>query len=108
MADTWTLTFTDANVQIVTNTYDTEPAFISAVRDQLNDLRTTGVSAVLLDGSELNEKALGAKYGLSDGPRVATRHQPKGPSALGENLLARRSCQLSTLRVPSAARTLKP
>jgi hypothetical protein len=64
MADTWTLTFTDENVQAVTNTYDNEPAFISAVRDQLNDLPTTNVSAVLPDGSKLGEKALGAKYGL--------------------------------------------
>jgi hypothetical protein len=108
MADTWTLTFTDATVQVVTNTYDTEAAFISAVRDQLKDLSTIGVSAVLPDGSELNEKGLGARYGLSDGPRVAIRHQPKGPSALGDNLPARRSWQLSTSRGPSAARILKP
>ena len=64
MADTWTLAFTDATVQVVTNTYDNESAFISAVREQLNDLRTTSVSAVLPDGSKLDEKALGAKYGL--------------------------------------------
>ena len=64
MADTWTITFTDANVQVGTTTYDNETAFISAVRDQLNDLRTTNVSAVLPDGSKLDEKALGAKYGL--------------------------------------------
>jgi hypothetical protein len=108
MADTWTLTFIDANVQVVTNTYDTEPAFISAVRDQLNDLSKTWVSATLPDGSELNEKALGAKYGLSDGPRVATRHHPKRQSGLSDNLPARRSCQVPTSSVPSAARTLKP
>ena len=63
MADTWTLSFTDANGRVGTNTYDNETAFISAVRDQLNDLRTTHVSAVLSDGSKLDEKALGTKYG---------------------------------------------
>jgi hypothetical protein len=68
MADTWTITFTDANGRVGTNAYDDETAFISAVRDQLNDLRTTAVSAVLPDGSELTEKALGAKYGLSGAP----------------------------------------
>ena len=73
MADTWTLTFTDANGRVGTNTYDNETAFISAVRDQLNDLRTTSVSAVLPDGSKLDEKALGAKYGLEGAPSVATR-----------------------------------
>ena len=64
MAKEWRLTFTDAHGQVSTNTYDNECAFISAVRDQLNDLRITNVSAVLPDGSQLNEKALGAKYGL--------------------------------------------
>ena len=64
MADMWTLSFTDANGRVGTNTYDNETAFISGVRDQLNDLRTTHVSAVLPDGAKLDEKALGAKYGL--------------------------------------------
>ena len=63
MADRWTITFTDVNGRVGTNTYD-EPPFISAVRDLLRDLRTTKVSAVLPDGSKLDEKALGAKYGL--------------------------------------------
>ena len=79
MADTWTLTFTDADGRVCANAYDNETAFISAVRDQLNDLRTTGVSAVLPDGSQLDEKALGAKYGLS--PSVATRRQPRAGDA---------------------------
>jgi hypothetical protein len=64
MADTWTITFTDANGRVDTSTYDNETAFISAVHDKLNDLRTSNVSAVLPDGSKLDEKALGAKYGL--------------------------------------------
>jgi hypothetical protein len=68
MADMWKLTFTDANVRIITNNYDSEFAFIGAVHDKLNDLSTTNVSAVLPDGSELDEKALGAKYGLDDWP----------------------------------------
>ena len=85
MADTWTLTFTDANGQVVTNTYDTETAFILALRDHLNDLRTTSVSAVLPDGSELNEKALGAKYGLSEQAERRFRRQPKPPGGLGDN-----------------------
>jgi hypothetical protein len=71
MADMWKLTFTDANVRIITNAYDSETAFISAVHDKLNDLSTTNVSAVLPDGSELDEKALGAKYGLDDAPSTA-------------------------------------
>jgi hypothetical protein len=64
MADRWTITFTDVNGRVGTNTYDREPPFISAVRDLLRDLRTRKVSAVLPDGSKLDEKALGAKYGL--------------------------------------------
>jgi hypothetical protein len=64
MADTWTITFTDVNRRIGTKTYDNETAFINAVRDLLRDLRTRKVSAVLPDGSKLDEKALGAKYGL--------------------------------------------
>jgi hypothetical protein len=79
MVDTWTLNFTDADGRVCTTAYDKESAFISAVRDQLNDLRTTGVSAVLPDGSQLDEKALGAKYGLS--PSVATRRQPRAGDA---------------------------
>lgn len=65
MADTWTMTFTDANGLVDTSAYDNETAFISAVHDKLNDLRMTNVSAVLPDGSQLDEKALGAKYGLA-------------------------------------------
>ena len=79
MADTWTIAFVDENGRVGTTTYDDETAFISAVREQLNDLRTTSVSAVLPDGSKLDEKALGAKYGLSVAPSVATRRQPTGP-----------------------------
>ena len=44
--------------------YDNEAVFISAVHDKLNDLRTTNGSAVPPEGSKLNEKAVGAKYGL--------------------------------------------
>jgi hypothetical protein len=79
MADTWTLTFTDPNGRVCTNAYDNETALISAVCDQLNDLSSTSVSAVLLDGSKLDEKALGTKYGLEGGPSVATRREPKAP-----------------------------
>jgi hypothetical protein len=68
MADTWTITFTDANGRVGTNTCDNETVFISGVRDQLNDLRTTNVSAVLPDGTRLDEKALGVRYGLSGAP----------------------------------------
>ena len=67
MADTWTITFTDANGRVDTSTYDNETAFISAVHDKLNDLRTSNVSAVLPDGSKLDEKA------LSDSCRPAGR-----------------------------------
>ena len=74
MVDTWTLTFTDADGRVCTTTYDKESAFISAVRDQLNDLRTTGVSAVLPDESQLDEKALGARYGLSGAPVARGGH----------------------------------
>ena len=80
MADTWTLTFTDANGRVCTNTYDNETAFTGAVLDQLNDLSSTSVSAVLPDGSELDEKALGAKYGLEGAPSVAGRRGPKATS----------------------------
>ena len=80
MADTWTLTFTDANGRACTNAYDKETAFISAVLDQLNDLSSISVSAVLPDGSELDEKALGAKYGLEGAPNVSARRQPKATS----------------------------
>jgi len=79
MADTWTLTFTDANGRVCTNAHGNETAFISAVLDQLNDLSSTSVSAVLPDGSKLDEKALGAKYGLEGAPSVA-RRQPKATS----------------------------
>jgi hypothetical protein len=77
MPDAWTLAFTDANGRVSTNAYDNETAFISAVGDQLNDLSSTSVSAVLPDGSKLDEKALGAKYGLEGAPSVAARRQPK-------------------------------
>jgi hypothetical protein len=80
MADTWTLTFTDPNGRVCTNAYDNETALISAVCDQLNDLSSTSVSAVLLDGSKLDEKALGAKYGLQGTPSVAARRQPNATS----------------------------
>ena len=80
MADMWALTSIDGDGLVGTNIYDNESAFISAVRDQLNDLRTTSVSAVLPDGSKLDEKALGTKYGLEGGPSVATRRrEPKAP-----------------------------
>jgi hypothetical protein len=92
MADAWTLTFTDANVRVVTYTYDSETAFIDAVRGQLNDLSTTGVSAVLPDGSELNEKALGAKYGLSDGPRVASAAGQRGQA---DSVIARAPAEVA-------------
>ena len=49
MPDAWTLAFTDANGRVSTNAYDNETAFISAVGDQLNDLSSTSVSAVLPD-----------------------------------------------------------
>ena len=45
MADTWTLTFTDANGRVCTNAHGNETAFISAVLDQLNDLSSISVSA---------------------------------------------------------------
>ena len=80
MADTWALTSTDGGGLVGTNIYDNETAFISAVRDQLNDLRTTSVSAVLPDGTKLDEKALGAKYGLQGTPSVAARRQPNATS----------------------------
>jgi len=58
----WALTSTDGDGLVGTNIYDNETAFISAVRDQLNDLRTTSVSAVLPGGMKLDEAALRAKY----------------------------------------------
>ena len=102
MADTWTLTFTDANVRVVTSTYDSETAFIVAVRDQLNDLRTTSVSAVLPDGSELNEKALGAKYGLSEGPRAAA-----SPSRRADTATTRPPDEVDDCQLPASHRLAK-
>ena len=81
----WALTSTDGDGLVGTNIYDNETAFISAVRDQLNDLRTTSVSAVLRDGSKLDEKALGAKYGLESASSIATRRQRKPTSGRGDN-----------------------
>jgi hypothetical protein len=102
MADTWTLTFTDANVRVVTSTYDSETAFIVAVRDQLNDLRTTSVSAVLPDGGELNEKALGAKYGLSEGPRAAA-----SPSRRADTGTTRPPDEVDDCQLPASYRLAK-
>ena len=43
-------------------TFDNETDFISVVLDKLSDLRTSDVSAVLPDGTKLDEAALRAKY----------------------------------------------
>ena len=62
MAGMWKLTFTDANGRVGTKTYDGESKFISGVLDKLNDLHTSNVSAVLSDGTKLDEATLRAKY----------------------------------------------
>jgi hypothetical protein len=64
MADTWTLSFTDANGRVGTKTYDNETAFISGVLDKLTDLRTSNVLAVLPDGTKLDEQALRDRFML--------------------------------------------
>ena len=56
--ETWILSFTDANGRVGTKTYDKETAFISGVLDKLTDLRTSKVSAVLPDGTKLDEQPL--------------------------------------------------
>ena len=62
MADIWKLTFTVVNRPPGTRTFDNETDFISVVLDKLGDLRTSDVSAVLPDGTKLDEAALRAKY----------------------------------------------
>ena len=62
MADIWKLTFTVVNRPPGTRTFDNETDFISVVLDKLSDLRTSDVSAVLPDGTKLDEAALRAKY----------------------------------------------
>jgi len=60
---TWKLTFTSVNRPPGTRTFNNESAFISAVIDKLNDLRTSNVSAVLPDGTQLDAATLRLKYG---------------------------------------------
>lgn len=63
MPDKWTLTYTDANGRVAERTFDSENAFASGVRDRLNDLRASNLSAVLPNGTKLDENALREKYG---------------------------------------------
>ena len=60
--DTWSLAFTDANGRVGKKTYDNETAFISGVLDKLTDLRTSNISAVLPEGTELDEQALRDRF----------------------------------------------
>jgi hypothetical protein len=62
MPNEWTLTFTDANGRVGANTLDSETEFESVVRDKLNDLRTSKISAVLPDGTRLDGATLRVKY----------------------------------------------
>ena len=58
----WSLAFTDAKGRVGKKTYDNETAFISGVLDKLTDLRTSNVSAVLPDATELDEQALRDRF----------------------------------------------
>ena len=60
--DTWSLAFTDANGRVGKKTYDNETAFISGVLEKLTGLRTSNISAVLPDGTELDEQALRDRF----------------------------------------------
>jgi hypothetical protein len=62
LMDMWSLAFTDAKGRVGKKTYDNETAFISGVLDELTDLRTSNVSAVLPDGTKLDGATLTAKY----------------------------------------------
>ena len=59
MPDKWTLTWTELGKSGPgTKTFDNEPSFISNARDRLTDLRASKISAVLPDGTKLDEQAL--------------------------------------------------
>lgn len=55
MLNEWTIAFTDANGRVGTKTAASVTAFESIVCDKLNDLRTSNISAVLPDGTKLDE-----------------------------------------------------
>ena len=61
MPDKWTLTWTE-NGRIGTKTFDKETDFASSARDRLNDLRASNISAVLSDGTKLDEQALRDRF----------------------------------------------
>jgi hypothetical protein len=65
MPDKWTITSTNNRSPSLppgTKTYTAESEFISAIQDKLDDVWTSNLSAVLPDGTELNESALREKY----------------------------------------------
>ena len=78
MPDKWTLTFTGGTAFPDRGPSMMRQSFrISAVRDKLNDLHTSSVSAVLPDGTRLDEAALKVvvpehQQGRVAGPRPAT------------------------------------
>ena len=82
--DTWSLAFTDANGRAGKKTYDDETAFISGVLEKLTGLRTSNISAVLPDGTALDEQALREKFmphGCRTAPADSTPKTITTPSA---------------------------
>ena len=62
MPDSWTLIWTDGNDRLSTRTFDKETDFASRARDKLSDLRASNISAVLPDGTKLDEQALRDRF----------------------------------------------
>jgi hypothetical protein len=62
MPDKWTLPWTDGNGRSLSKNYDNEPGFASGARDKLNELRASNISAVLPDGTQLDEQALRDRF----------------------------------------------
>ena len=86
MPDKWTLTFTGGNRLPGSRAFDDETAFISAVRDKLNDLHTSNVSAVLPDGTRLDEAALKVGYLNTSKGVSRAKPQPKGVDQLAAGI----------------------